>query len=141
MDKEMMDIYNLVQKVIEKTAKDRERCEGFMKTAAPGEQQSKFDIAYNNLNYRYQRLATCADILNGRAYTVIERGDDLMVIKDTPATARMVSLAQKMGLSADFVISKIEAEADTCRTCGGSKWWQRGDDRICQTCHPEPAKV
>ena len=141
MDKELLDIYNIVQKAIEKTAKDRERCEGFMKTAAPGEQQSKFDIAYNNLNYRYQRLATCADILNGRAYTVVEKDGDLVIIRDTPAAARLVSLAQKMGLSTEFVDQvRKDKEQETCRTCGGSKFWQRGEEKICQTCHPEPAK-
>jgi len=53
------------------------------------------------LKYRAERLAVVSDILTGRAYTFAEKNGELYIQKGS--NARLISLAEKMGLTHEFV--------------------------------------
>jgi len=106
MDKVMSDINAQVQVALEKTAARMEQCSIHMKKYTTGEYALKLDAEYQNLKYRAQRLAICSDILTGRAYTVVEKDKELFVQKG--GDAKLISLAQKFGLNAEFIQGKAE---------------------------------
>ena len=110
MDKVMMDIDAQVKAAIAKTAERMDQCEIHMKKYTAGEYAQKLDAEYQNLKYRSARLAIVSDILNGNAYTVVEKttagNRELFVQKGKDA--RLISLAEKMGLNAEFIQGKAE---------------------------------
>jgi len=110
MDKVMMDIDAQVKAAIAKTAERMDQCEIHMKKYTSGDYAQKLDAEYQNLKYRSARLAIVSDILNGNAYTVVEKttagNRELFVQKGKDA--RLISLAEKMGLNAEFVQGKAD---------------------------------
>ncbi len=100
MDKVMLDIDAVVKAAIEKTAKAKDDVEASLKNVT-GDKAQKLDAILQNLRYRQQRLGIVSDILAGRAYTVVEKNGELFVHKGSDA--RLVSLAEKCGLSKEFV--------------------------------------
>jgi len=109
MDKVMMDIDAQVKAAIEKTAARMDKCEALLRGVI-GEQALRLDAEFQNLKYRSVRLAIVSDILNGRAYVVVEKDKDgyreLFVQKG--GSAKLISLAEKMGLNAEFIQGKAE---------------------------------
>jgi len=106
MDKVMLDIDAQVKAAIEKTAARMDKCEALLRGVI-GEQALRLDAEFQNLKYRSQRLAIVSDILNGRAYVVVEgKENELFVQKG--GSAKLISLAEKMGLNAEFIQGKAE---------------------------------
>jgi hypothetical protein len=106
MDKVMLDIDAQVKAAIEKTAARMDKCEALLRGVI-GEQALRLDAEFQNLKYRSQRLATVSDILNGKAYTVVEgKHHELFVQKGKDA--KLISLAEKMGLNAEFIQGKAD---------------------------------
>jgi len=109
MDKVMLDIDAQVKAAIEKTAARMDKCETLLRGVI-GEQALRLDAEYQNLKYRSVRLAIVSDILNGNAYTVVEKttsgNRELFVQKGKDA--RLISLAEKMGLNAEFIQGKAD---------------------------------
>ena len=115
MDRVMMEIDAQVKAALEKTNARMEKCADMLKKYTSGESMQKLDAEYQNLKYRSSRLAIVSDILNGRAYTFVEQitrdgfGDEnreLFIQKGKDA--RLISLAEKMGLKAEFIQSKAD---------------------------------
>lgn len=100
MDKVMLEIDAKVKAAIEQATKDIDQCEEYLKKAT-GDLAQKLDAKMQNLRYRKQRLGIVSDILSGRAYTVVEKNGELFVHKDKDA--RLISLAEKCGLTKEFV--------------------------------------
>lgn len=109
MDKVMLDIDAQVKAAIEKTAARMDKCEALLRGVI-GEQALRLDAEYQNLKYRSARLAIVSDILNGNAYTVVEKttagNRELFVQKGKDA--KLISLAEKMGLNAEFIQGKAD---------------------------------
>ncbi len=105
MDTILADLENKVQAAIRQTAESLDKNYNLRRKASP-EQLQKLDMNRASLLYRQQRLATVSDILTGRAYVVVEKGGELFVHKG--ADARLISLAEKMGLSKEFIQEKQE---------------------------------
>lgn len=103
MDAILADLENKVQAAIRQTAEALERNTKLRGKATP-EQLQQLDVNRSNLKYRQMRLATVSDILTGRAYVVVEKGGELFVHKGSDA--RLISLAEKMGLTKEFIQEK-----------------------------------
>jgi len=114
MDRVMLDIDAQVKAAIEKTAARMDKCEALLRGVI-GEQALRLDAEFQNLKYRSQRLAIVSDILNGRAYTVVEKtipghggpGDRELYLQKGK-DAKLISLAEKMGLNAEFIQGKAD---------------------------------
>ena len=116
MDEVLLEIDKQVKAAIEKTAARMEKCEALLKKYTAGDTAAKLDAEYQSLKYRSLRLAIVSDLLNGRAYTVVEKttadghggpgNRELFVQKGKDA--KLISLAEKMGLNAEFVQGKAD---------------------------------
>ena len=116
MDEMMSELLTRVKTALESTGRSLEEADGLWqrnKAKNPmSEMTRKMEASYQNLKFRTERLAIVADILSGRAYTVIEKdtqGDRELFIH-RGGDARLVSLAEKMGLNREFVQARMEAE-------------------------------
>jgi len=109
MDRVMLEIDAQVKAAIEKTAARMDKCEALLRGVI-GDQALRLDAEFQNLKYRQQRLSIVSDILNGNAYTVVEKttsgNRELFVQKGKDA--KLISLAEKMGLNAEFIQGKAE---------------------------------
>lgn len=90
---------------IAKAAKDKDECEGYIKTAT-GEKLRGLNTIDANIQYRLQRLSVCADILAGRSFVVVEKAGQVYVQQGRHST--LMLLSEKMGLKAEFVQGKAD---------------------------------
>ena len=104
MDTILAHIEEKVQAAIRQTAEALEQNYKYQsKAKREGRTETLQQLETNRsyLQYRAERLAVVSDILTGRAYTFAEKGGELYIQKGS--NARLISLAEKMGLTHEFV--------------------------------------
>lgn len=110
MDKVMMDLDVQVKAAKAKTEARMEICASLLKKYTSGEAMQKLDAEYQNLKYRSTRLAIVSDLLNGKSYTVVEKttSGNRELFVHNGKDAKLISLAEKLGLNAEFVQGKAD---------------------------------
>lgn len=93
----MEDIVKRLRTERYNVVKQLEKCQELQGRAKGKVAIGKLERAYTFLAARSLRLATCIDIMQGKAFTVHDIDGELTVVKPTESTARLLDLAEKLG--------------------------------------------